>query len=137
MQHSQEKDIGKLQGAASSGTTDSSVRASCAELIDRDHEAMPSECMSSVPQTRIFAKEADAEAPLQTSGELNLDNVVADDSESDDNGLYLSECRILLVGFEALEMRKLINIVRKGGGSRYMSFNDKLTHIVVGNPTEK
>ncbi|XP_014502700.1 DNA topoisomerase 2-binding protein 1-A isoform X4 [Vigna radiata var. radiata] len=107
MQHSQEKDIGKLQSAASSDS-----------------------------QTRIFAKEADAEPPLQTSGELNLDNIVADDSESDDNDLYLSECRILLVGFEALEMRKLINIVRKGGGSRYMSFNDKLTHIVVGNPTE-
>ncbi|WVY89501.1 hypothetical protein V8G54_035015 [Vigna mungo] len=136
MQHSQEKDIGKLQSAASSGTTDSNVQVSCAEFRDRDHEAMPSEFMSSVSQTRIFAKEADAEPPLQTSGELNLDNIVADDSESDDNDLYLSECRILLVGFEALEMRKLINIVRKGGGSRYMSFNDKLTHIVVGNPTE-
>lgn len=136
MQHSQEKDIGKLQSAASSGTTDSNVQVSCAEFRDRDHEAMPSEFMSSDSQTRIFAKEADAEPPLQTSGELNLDNIVADDSESDDNDLYLSECRILLVGFEALEMRKLINIVRKGGGSRYMSFNDKLTHIVVGNPTE-
>jgi len=136
MQHSQEKDIGKLQSAASSGATDSNVQVSCAEFMERDQEAMPSEYMSSVSQTCRFAKEADAELPLQASGDLNFDGVVADDSESDDNDLYLSECRIFLVGFEALEMRKLINIVRKGGGSRYLSFNDKLTHIVVGNPTE-
>ncbi|MCI68848.1 DNA topoisomerase 2-binding protein 1-like, partial [Trifolium medium] len=44
---------------------------------------------------------------------------------------YLAECRIL-----ASEMRKLVNMVRKGGGSRCLSFNDKLTHIVIGNPTE-
>ena len=122
-----------MQSAAS--FTDPNVQVSCAESMDGDQEAMPSEYMSSVSQTRI-AKEAEAEPPLQTSGELNFDGVVADDSESDDNDLYLSECRILLVGFEAFEMRKLINIVRKGGGSRYMSFSDKLTHIVVGNPTE-
>jgi len=134
MQHSQEKDFGKLQSSAS--FTEPNVQVSCAEFMDGDQEAMPSEYMSSVSQTRIFAKEADAEPPLQTSGEMNFDGVVADDSESDDNDLYLSECRILLVGFEALEMRKLINIVRKGGGSRYMAFSDKLTHIVVGNPTE-
>ncbi|KAK7367966.1 hypothetical protein VNO80_09986 [Phaseolus coccineus] len=136
MQHSQEKDIGKLQSAASSGATDSNVQVFCAEFMERDQEAMPSEYMSSVSQTRGFAKEADVEPPLQASGDLNFDGVVADDSESDDNDLYLSECRIFLVGFEALETQKLINIVRKGGGSRYMSFNDKLTHIVVGNPTE-
>ncbi|XP_068471908.1 uncharacterized protein [Phaseolus vulgaris] len=134
MQHCQEKDIGKLQSAASSGATDSNVQVSCSEFVERDQEAMPSEYMSSV--SCRFAKEADAEPPLQASGDLNFDGVVADDSESDDNDLYLSECRILLVGFEALEMRKLVNIVRKGGGSRYMCFNDKLTHIVVGNPTE-
>ncbi|CAJ1971926.1 unnamed protein product [Sphenostylis stenocarpa] len=136
IQHSQEKNIGKLQSAASSGATDSNVQVSCAEFMDRDLEATQSEHMSSALQTLIFSKEADAEPPLQTCGGLNFDGVVADDSESDDNDLYLSECRILLVGFDAIEMRKLVNIVRRGGGSRYMSFNDKLTHIVVGNPTE-
>ncbi|MCI70054.1 DNA topoisomerase 2-binding protein 1, partial [Trifolium medium] len=49
---------------------------------------------------------------------------------------YLAGCRISLVGFEAFEMRKLVNMVHRGGGSRSLSFNDKLTHIVIGNPTE-
>ncbi|KHN39648.1 DNA topoisomerase 2-binding protein 1-A [Glycine soja] len=138
MQHSQEKDFGKLHSAASSGATDSNVQVfSCAEFMDRDLEATQSEHMSSVSNVPLFAKEADSEPlPLQTCSELNFDGAVANDSESDDNDLYLSECRILLVGFEACEMRKLVNMVRKGGGSRYMSFNDKLTHIVIGNPTE-
>ncbi|KAG8363676.1 hypothetical protein BUALT_Bualt19G0047200 [Buddleja alternifolia] len=61
---------------------------------------------------------------------------VADDSQSDDDDLYLSECRILLVGFEASELRKLVDMVRRGGGSRYMSFSEKLTHVIVGNPSE-
>ncbi|KAK7320972.1 hypothetical protein VNO77_30983 [Canavalia gladiata] len=138
MQHSQEKDIGKLQSAASSGATDSYVPVfSSAEFMDRDLDATKSDHMSFVPNAPLFGKEPDAEAPpLQMSKELNFDDVVANDSESDDNDLYLSECRIFLVGFEACQMRKLVNMVRKGGGSRYMSFNDKLTHIVIGNPTE-
>ncbi|KAJ1397083.1 BRCT domain [Sesbania bispinosa] len=111
VQHSQEKDV----------------------CMDRDLEAT----QTSVSNIPLSVKEADAEAPpLPSSNELNFDGAVAYDSESDDNGLYLSECRILLVGFEASQMRKLVNMVRKGGGSRYMSFNDKLTHIVIGNPTE-
>ncbi|KAK6143199.1 hypothetical protein DH2020_023547 [Rehmannia glutinosa] len=61
---------------------------------------------------------------------------IADDSQCEDDDLYLSECRILLVGFEASELRKLVDMVRQGGGSRYMSFNQKLTHVVVGNPSE-
>ena len=73
---------------------------------------------------------------MQPGNEQSLDGAVANDSESDDNDLYLSECRILLVGFEASDMRKLVNMVRKGGGSRYISFNDKLTHIVIGAPSE-
>ncbi|RDY12354.1 hypothetical protein CR513_02868, partial [Mucuna pruriens] len=120
MQHSQEKDIGKLQSAASSGATDSNMQAfSSAEFMDRDLEAMQSEHMSSVPNAPLLVKEGDAEPPpLQTSNELNFDGAVANDSESDDNDLYLSECRILLVGFDVCEMRKLVNMVRKGGGSR-------------------
>ena len=62
---------------------------------------------------------------------------VADDSESEDGDLYLSECRILLLGFEASELRKLVSMVRQGGGSRYMSVRENLTHVVVGNPSEK
>ncbi|KAK7385140.1 hypothetical protein VNO78_30851 [Psophocarpus tetragonolobus] len=120
MQHSQEKDIRKLQSGTSSGATDSNVQVfSCAELMDRDLEATQSEQMSIVSNAPIFAKEADAEPrQSQTNSKLNFDGVVANDSESDDNDMYLSECRIILVGFEACEMRKLVNMVRKGGGSR-------------------
>ena len=137
-QHSQEKDFGKMQSGSSSRAADSNILVSdCAESMDIDPEATQSEHMSSVSNVPLFVKEADAEARLlQTSNELNLDGAVANDSESDDNDLYLAECRISLVGFEASEMRKLVNMVRKGGGSRYMSLNDKLTHIVIGNPTE-
>ena len=138
VQHSQEKDIGKLQSAASSAATDSNMPVfSYADFVDKDLEATHSEYMSSFPNAPLFVKETNAEAPpVQPSNELNLDGAVANDSESDDNDLYLSECRILLVGFEASDMRKLVSMVRKGGGSRYMSFNDKLTHIVIGNPSE-
>ncbi|CAA0827245.1 transcription coactivators [Striga hermonthica] len=66
----------------------------------------------------------------------DVSRCIADDSECEDDDLYLSECRILLVGFETSELRKLVDMVRQGGGSRYMSFNEKLTHIIVGNPSE-
>lgn len=131
--------MGKLQSAASSGAPDSFMPfVSGADFVDRDPEATQSENMSSAAlDAPIFVKETDPEPPpIQPSNEPNLDGAVANDSESDDNDLYLSECRILLVGFEASEMRKLVNMVRKGGGSRYMSLNDKLTHIVIGAPSE-
>ncbi|KAI4337857.1 hypothetical protein L6164_016226 [Bauhinia variegata] len=138
-QYGQEKDIRKLQSAASTGATDSDIPVvSCAKFSDGDLEATQSQNMSSafsVPS--FFVKEGDAEGPpVQSCNEPNLDGAVANDSESDNNDLYLSECRILLVGFEASEMRKLVNMVRKGGGSRYMVFNDKLTHIVIGTLSE-
>ncbi|KAL2317839.1 hypothetical protein Fmac_031715 [Flemingia macrophylla] len=138
MQNSQEKDIGRLQFAASSGAIDSNMQVPYTEFMDRDTEAMQqSQFLPSVPNAPLFVEEANAEPPpLKTSNGLNFDGAVANDSDSDDNDLYLSECRISLVGFEACEMRKLVNMVRKGGGSRYMSLNDKLTHIVIGNPTE-
>ncbi|PNY03860.1 DNA topoisomerase 2-binding protein 1-a-like [Trifolium pratense] len=138
VQHSQEKDIGKMQSGSFARAADSNMLVSnCAESMDIDSEATQSQHTSFVSNVSLFVKEADAEAPpLQTSNGLNFDGAVANDSESDDNDLYLAECRISLVGFEASEMRKLVNLVRKGGGSRYMSLNDKLTHIVIGNPTE-
>ncbi|XP_058097430.1 uncharacterized protein LOC131242662 isoform X2 [Magnolia sinica] len=81
-------------------------------------------------------KEASEAPSLETRGERNFDGCVADDSQSEDNDLYLSDCRILLVGFQANEMRKLVTMVRKGGGTRHMSFSEKLTHIIVGIPSE-
>lgn len=61
---------------------------------------------------------------------------IAGDSQTEANDLYLENCKILLAGFQPIEMRKLVNMVRSGGGSRYMSFNDGLTHIIVGRPSE-
>nr|GEV82878.1 hypothetical protein [Tanacetum cinerariifolium] len=73
---------------------------------------------------------------IQPNSSMNIDNCVAEDSLSDDNDLYLINCKIHIVGFDASEMRKLVNMVRRGGGSRYMSLNEQLTHIVVGDPSE-
>ncbi|XP_041992749.1 DNA topoisomerase 2-binding protein 1-like [Salvia splendens] len=58
-------------------------------------------------------------------------------TSSEDDDLNLSECRVLLLGFEASELRKLVNMVRQGGGSRYMSVREKLTHVLVGIPSKK
>ncbi|MED6208905.1 hypothetical protein PIB30_049542 [Stylosanthes scabra] len=139
VQHSQENRIGKLQSGVSSAVTDPNMPVSSyAEFVDKDPEATCSEYTSSLMNAATSVKDTNAEAPRgHPSDDLNLDGPVANDSESDDNDLYLSECKILLVGFEASDMRKLVNMVRKGGGSRYMSLNAKLTHIVVGNPSEQ
>lgn len=107
-------------------------------LVGSDVEATLSQNMSSkFPDDPVNIKKEDIGAlSMHSDGDTNFDGCVADDSQKDDNDLYLSECRISLVGFEASEIRKLVNMIRRGGGSRYMSLNEKLTHIVVGTPSE-
>ncbi|XP_057790006.1 uncharacterized protein LOC131006872 [Salvia miltiorrhiza] len=91
-------------------------------------------CTSSeVPH--ISKKGNDPPTDKQKNGS-DFTRCIADDSQSEDDDLYLSECRILLLGFEASELRKLVNMIRRGGGSRYMSVREKLTHVVVGIPSE-
>lgn len=85
----------------------------------------------------LISKEGNDPPTVEQKNGSEFARCVADDSQSEDDDLYLSECRILLVGFEASELRKLVNMVRQGGGSRYMSIREKLTHVVVGNPSEK
>ncbi|XP_062097830.1 uncharacterized protein LOC133803732 isoform X2 [Humulus lupulus] len=142
-QLSQGKDIGNLQSAPSSVATDTnSTMIHSAGFVDPDVEATLSQRMcSTFPDAPANVKQSDSVEPsLQSQRSeinlTNLDDCVANDSQSEDSDLYLSECRILLIGFEASEMRRLINMVRRGGGSRYVMFNDKLTHIVVGTPSE-
>uniref|UniRef100_A0A803R0B0 BRCT domain-containing protein n=1 Tax=Cannabis sativa TaxID=3483 RepID=A0A803R0B0_CANSA len=129
MQLSQGKDMGNLQSAPSSSVathTNSSIISSSGFVLDSDVEATLSQSMcSTLPVAPVNSK--------QHGGE---EQSVANDSEHEDSDLYLSQCRILLVGFETSEMRRLVNMVRRGGGSRYVLFNDKLTHIVVGTPSE-
>lgn len=139
-QHSQDKCIGNSLSVPSSMAAESNLPAfSCAGFSEPDLEATLSQNMSSMfSDPSVFIKEEDSEMPtVKATDEKNLDGCVANDSESEDNDMYLSECRISLVGFEASELRKLVNMVRRGGGSRYMSFNDKLTHIIVGAPSEE
>ncbi|XWS25087.1 hypothetical protein CRYUN_Cryun27aG0041000 [Craigia yunnanensis] len=138
-QHSQDKFRGSSVSATSSvvpGFNLSTVPST--GYGDPDLEATLSRNISSVvSDAQVIFKEDGGEAPtLQPSTETKLDGCVASDSQSEDNDLYLSDCRISLVGFGASEMRKLVTMVRRGGASRYMSCNDKLTHIVVGTPSE-
>ncbi|KAH9691359.1 transcription coactivator [Citrus sinensis] len=105
---------------------------------DQDLEATFSQSMPSMyMDAPVVSKDGAVEASTaQMRNESNFDVCVANDSQSEDNDLYLSDCRILLVGFEASEMRKLVNMVRRGGGSRYVSYNNGLTHIIVGTLSE-
>uniref|UniRef100_A0A0V0ITJ2 Putative ovule protein n=1 Tax=Solanum chacoense TaxID=4108 RepID=A0A0V0ITJ2_SOLCH len=156
-QHSLEKGIRNIQGLSSLATASNAEPVFCSRVADSDLEATLSQNMSATSSyVPVFTKEpenspaeypkSDYSAPVSTKGEKSgasteqenngCDGVVADDSETDDNDLYLADCRILIVGFNASEMRKLVNLVRKGGGSRYMSFSEKLTHIIAGNPSE-
>ncbi|KAG4211517.1 hypothetical protein ERO13_A02G110400v2 [Gossypium hirsutum] len=107
-------------------------------LGDPDLEAAHSQNTPSVVSDAqaIFEEDGGEGPKLRPSTETKLDGCVANDSQSEDNDLYLSDCKISLVGFEASEMCKLVTMVRRGGASRYMSCNEKLTHIVVGAPSE-
>ncbi|KAG5245964.1 BRCT domain-containing family protein [Salix suchowensis] len=138
-QQSQDKCIGNLFSVPSSVVSDSNLPATPhAGSSDPDLEATLSQNMSSMfSDPPVSIKVVDCDKPMvKETIETNLDGCVADDSQSEDSDMYLSECRISLVGFEAPDLRKLVNMVRRGGGSRYMTFNDKLTHIIVGAPTE-
>ncbi|XP_043703207.1 DNA topoisomerase 2-binding protein 1-A-like isoform X3 [Telopea speciosissima] len=136
-QHDQENCNGNSQTVPSSGIGNSNLLPS-SMIADPDLETSLSQNMSSTfSDATIFTKEEGNEEPrLQPEHGTKFDVCVADDSQAEDSDLYLSECKISLVGFQASEMRKLVHMVRKGGGSRYMSLNDKLTHIVVGTPSE-
>ncbi|KAM3358278.1 DNA topoisomerase 2-binding protein 1 isoform X1 [Capsicum galapagoense] len=155
-QRSLEKGMKNLQGLCSSAVTSNGQSVFCSRAADSDLEATLSQNMSATSPYVSDTKEeekspaenpkSDYSAPVSTkdedSGALTeqekngCEGGVADDSQTDDNDLYLADCRILIVGFNASEMRKLVNLVRKGGGSRYMSFGEKLTHIIAGNPSE-
>lgn len=140
-QHSQDKGVRNSQSAFSLVVGDSNLSsAAAAENADPDLEATLSQNMSSMfSNPQIFSREEDNKVPtMQPSNETNHEGCVAVDSETEDNenALYLSECRLNFVGFEASALRKLVHMVRKGGGSRYASLDERLTHIVVGSPSE-
>ncbi|XP_031393940.1 DNA topoisomerase 2-binding protein 1 isoform X2 [Punica granatum] len=140
-QPSQDKGLRNSQSAFSLVVGDSNLSsAAAADKVDPDLEATLSQNMSTMfSNPQVFAREEDRKIPtVQPSNETHHDSCVAKDSETEDdeNDLYLSECRLGFVGFEASELRRLINMVRKGGGSRYALLNERLTHIIVGSPSE-
>lgn len=51
--------------------------------------------------------------------------------------LHFTGCRIFLLGFDASEMRRLVNLVRDGGGTRHMEMNETITHVILGSPPER
>uniref|UniRef100_J3N6K9 BRCT domain-containing protein n=2 Tax=Oryza brachyantha TaxID=4533 RepID=J3N6K9_ORYBR len=80
----------------------------------------------------------DIDAPsFQETNEIQVDSHVAEDSEAEDDDLYLSNCRISLVGFEEKELSRLVMMIRNGGGSRHVMLSERLTHIVLGAPSEE
>lgn len=74
---------------------------------------------------------------VQEANEMQVDSHVAEDSEAENDDLYLSNCRISLVGFEEKECLRLLMMIRNGGGSRHILLNEKLTHIILGAPSEE
>ncbi|OQU83056.1 hypothetical protein SORBI_3005G068800 [Sorghum bicolor] len=73
---------------------------------------------------------------VQETNEMQVDSRVAEDSEPENDDLYLSNCRIALVGFEEKELLRLVMMIRNGGGSRHILLSEKLTHIVIGTPSD-
>ncbi|GAB4844132.1 hypothetical protein Ancab_037439 [Ancistrocladus abbreviatus] len=138
VKHSQEKNIGGSQSVTSSVVPDSNFRATPSQTGDSDLEATLSQNFSyAISDAPVFVeRETGGASPSPPKTDAGLDNCVADDSQTEDDDLYLSDCRICLVGFDASDMRKLVNMVHRGGGSRYVSYSESLTHVVVGAPSD-
>lgn len=135
---SQDKSLGNSQCEPSSARTASDPHVmQYSQKAEPNSEANISHGVSSTfcDAATFTREEDDGQSAGQLKNDSNFDGCVADDSQTEDD-LYLSVCRIMLVGFDACDMRKLVSMVRRGGGSRYMSFNEKLTHIIVGTPSE-
>ncbi|KAL6513428.1 hypothetical protein OROGR_020914 [Orobanche gracilis] len=135
-QHSQVTVVRNSQYTSSMATTSESDAIFSAQDMEPDHEIpLPDICPSVFEVPQVPKEDEDPPAD-ERKHDSDFSRCVADDSQCEGDDLYLSECRILLVGFKPSELRMLVEMVRQGGGSRYMSFNQKLTHIIVGNPSE-
>ncbi|VFQ92115.1 unnamed protein product [Cuscuta campestris] len=136
-QHSLESGIQSVHSFSSTATVSNSEAVSFGHAVDSDMGGTFFQNAPSFSEEPLFSKEERNDHPIEHQNyDAFTGEFVAGDSQTDDNDLYLSDCRLLIVGFSASEMRKLVNMVRKGGGSRYMYFSEKLTHIIVGSPSE-
>ncbi|GJN07350.1 hypothetical protein PR202_ga25174 [Eleusine coracana subsp. coracana] len=73
----------------------------------------------------------------QETNQMQVDSHAIVDSEAENDDLYLSNCRISLVGFDDKEMLRLVMMIRNGGGSRHILLSERLTHIVLGAPSDE
>lgn len=110
--------------------------ASYAQSRESDIEPCASQNRLSTSMNPSSHVKEPSKDPTTEPQEQNIDGCTARDSVTEDNDLYLSDCKIFLLGFEASEMRRLVKLVRRGGGSRYMMLSERMTHIVVGTPSE-
>ncbi|XP_078433783.1 transcription coactivator isoform X2 [Wolffia australiana] len=102
-----------------------------------DFDAATSQIASSNPSDSNKFRTEDGDLVANSTGDgQKFPCSVAKDSEDEDNDLYLSDCRILVIGFEGKDQRKLVKMIRNGGGTRHMLLTEKLTHIIVGAPSE-
>ncbi|XP_024310454.1 DNA topoisomerase 2-binding protein 1 isoform X3 [Brachypodium distachyon] len=86
--------------------------------------------------SKICSSDVVGAPSVQETNEMQVDSHVAEDSEAEDDDLYLSNCRISLVGFEEKELSRLVTMIRDGGGSRHVMLSERLTHIILGAPSE-
>ncbi|KAL3696336.1 hypothetical protein R1sor_010412 [Riccia sorocarpa] len=80
----------------------------------------------------------------QSARELSLSSAFSDaklsiqqrDPDNPGSDDYLSGCRVFLAGFEPCETLRLVTLVLDAGGTRYMEFHPRVTHVVLGKPSE-
>uniref|UniRef100_A0A804MJJ0 BRCT domain-containing protein n=1 Tax=Zea mays TaxID=4577 RepID=A0A804MJJ0_MAIZE len=87
--------------------------------------------------SRISSTDIVGAPSVQETDDMQVDSHIAEDSEPENDDLYLSNCRISLVGFEEKELLRLVMLIRNGGGSRHILLSEKLTHIVIGTPSDE
>jgi topoisomerase (DNA) II binding protein 1 len=93
--------------------------------------------VSSAYASKICSTDIAGAPGVEETNEMQVDSHVAQDSEAEDDDLYLSNCRISLVGFEEKELSRLVMMIRDGGGSRHVMLSERLTHIILGAPSEE
>jgi hypothetical protein len=90
-------------------------------------------------QVRVIdnANEICRSEPLAAGQPLPIHSKNLETCDSEGENMYLSNCRMFFSGFTLPELRKYVNMVRDGGGTRHIKFSDRVTHIIVGKPTER
>ncbi|KAL5010099.1 hypothetical protein ScPMuIL_012404 [Solemya velum] len=68
---------------------------------------------------------------------IDVDPIVLLDVTQAPAGLYLDGCKIFLSGFQGTALEKVRKLINTGGGTRFNSINESVTHVVMSDSTEK